>query len=307
MKIKKEIQIGVVFVIVLILSVWGFNFLKGRNILKTSNTYVAIYSNIKGLAEANPVLLNGYKVGQVSEINIIPGKDNKLKVEFRVEENVNIPLHSTALIQSDIMGTSSIKLLLSDHVEFHQGGDTLKSNVETGFSEKLKDEIFPLKQKTEELIASLNIFINDVFNETNKKNISESFQHINTTTESLSLLLKQEKETLANISNNLESVTQTIKENNLEIASTIKNMRSVSDSLKASRLKSAINSAESSLKEMESILSKINNKQGTLGELVNNDTLYKNLESVSKELDTLINDIYKNPKRYIQFSVFGSK
>ncbi len=307
MKIKKEIQIGVVFVIVLFLSIWGFNFLKGRNILKKSNTYVAIYSNIKGLAEANPVLLNGYKVGQVSKINIIPGKKNNLMVEFRIEEDIKIPLHSTALIQSDIMGTSSIKLLLNDQKKYHKEGDTLKSNVETGLSEKINDQIYPLKQKTEELITSLDVFINDVFNETNKKNISESFQHINTTTESLSLLLKQEKESLSNISNNLESTTQTIKENNLEIASTIKNMRSISDSLEASRLKSAINSAESSLKEMESILSKINNKQGTLGELVNNDTLYKNLENVSKELDTLIKDIHENPKRYIHFSVFGSK
>ncbi len=307
MKIKKEIQIGVVFVVVLILSIWGFNFLKGRNILKTSNSYVAIYPNIKGLAEANPVFLNGYKVGQVSEIKIIPDKNNDLLVEFKIEEDIKIPIHSTASIHSDIMGTSSIKLSLSDQKKIHKEGDTLKSYVETGLSEKLKEQISPLKQKTEELITSLDIFINDVFNEKNKKNISESFQHLNTTTESLSVLLKHEKESLANISNNLESITQTIKENNQEIAHTIKNMRSVSDSLEGSNLKSAINSAESSLKEMESILSKINNKQGTLGELVNNDTLYQNLENVSKELDVLIKDIHKNPKRYIQFSVFGSQ
>lgn len=312
--ISKEAKIGLFAAICLFAMFWGINFLKGKNIFSPNNTYYCVFTSIDGLKNTNDVLINGFKVGLVENIEFHDVRSGKFLVTLLIGKSYEIPRNTIAkLVSADIMGGKAIKLEVSPDTAYYQPGDTLPSSVEIGLIDQLGHQMIPVKEKAEKLMVeienSLKV-LTQVFNEANRENLSQamvnlnkSLYNVNQSTAALDTMLNSPKGSLRNIFINVESISSNLRKNNKELTNIIKNFSSVSDSLAKVNIVQTMSKVDASMKELNTILLKINSGEGTLGNLVNNDTLYRNLQNASRGLDLLINDMKNNPKRYVNFSV----
>jgi len=226
MKIQKEIRIGIIASLIIACFIWGYNFLKGKNILSSNDTYYAIYDNIDGLEE-----------------------------------------------------------------------DLVSS---------LSNELMPVKNKIENLVVSMDSVL-AIFDDERRENLKGSLDSINKITSELSVLLDSKNSKLAKILSNVESISNNLKNNNEQISNILANFSSISDSLEQANIKETILNANKILAEFSEISRKINDGKGTVGLLINNDSLYNNLNVLAADLDSLVVDLNENPKRYVHFSLFGKK
>jgi phospholipid/cholesterol/gamma-HCH transport system substrate-binding protein len=319
-KISKELKIGLVVTSAIGFFIWGINFLKGRDLFSHKYELYAIYPKIDGLIEANPLLVNGFKVGQINKISLI--KDNKgqygVLVKFLLTEDVQIPKHSIAkAVSSDLLGSKAVEIIYSNETEFVQSGDTLIAETEEGLKTTVSKQLQPLQQKIEGLLSSVDsvmTIVEVVLNDKTRENLSKSFESIKKAIESLEQtaykmddLVASEKAKISSILTKLNSLAGMLEQNTGKIDNIIGNFSTLSDSLAKSNLKSAIEEADKTLAELNKLVAQINSGQGTLGKLVKNDSLYNNLNKASDDLDKLMKDLRINPERYIHFSVFGRK
>ena len=316
-KISNEVKVGILVVLTLAVLVWGFQFLKGKNIFENRNTYYAVYSQVNGMSESSPVFINGLKVGLVSEIYFLPNDSlGRIIIKFMVDKSYRIPDSTVAEIYgAGIMESKAVRLNLSKIKDrFYKSGDTLISKIEGDLKSQVSAQMLPLKAKAEELMLSIDSVmsvVKTIFDENTRDNLSKTFASIRTTIQNLEhtsialdTLMQNEKWVLSRVFANLESITNNLKNNNEMITKIMSNLASVSDSLQQSNIKATILNANNVLLQANTIIGKINRGEGTLGMLINNDSLYKNLESASRNLDKLMVDLRENPKRYVRFSVF---
>ncbi len=315
MKYKKEIGIGFIFIFALALFIWGFNFLKGFNLFKEQRVVYAVYERVGGLNRANPVSINGLKVGQVSDIFFEPGFSGNIIVEISFESQIPIPRNSIALIfSSDLMGSKAINLQLGNDSIYINSGDTLNTRIEASLKEAVNQQIQPLKAKAEELILSIDsvvTVIKSIFNEKAKENLSNSlasiqqtFANLESASYNLDTLVSSQKTRLAQIMFNLESITNTLRENEGNIDNILTNFSTLSDSLAKADIPETFAKINSVVGEVAEIVEKINNGEGSIGMLVNDENLYKDLQKSAEQLHLLMEDIRLNPKRYVRFSLF---
>lgn len=319
MKLSKEFKIGIVVVFAIAAFIWGINFLKGSNLFSHKYELYAIYPKIDGLIPANPLLVNGFKIGQVNKIELIQKQgEYKVLVKFLLTEDVKIPKNTIArAVSSDLLGSKAVELIYSNSSEFVSNGDTLVSESEESLKSSVDKRIAPLQAKAENLISSIDsvmTVVNSVLNTKTRENLDKSFESIRKailsleqTAYKLDDLVGSEKARITSILTNLNNITSNLDKNGKKIDNIINNLSSMSDSLAKAELKSAVNNADKSLKELNVLLAGINQGQGTLGKLAKNDTLYYNLSKSSEDLDKLLKDLRYNPQRYIHFSVFGRK
>jgi phospholipid/cholesterol/gamma-HCH transport system substrate-binding protein len=314
-KIKREFKVGILVVVGLAFFYWGFNFLKGRNYLSNNRIFYAVYNQVNGLVDANWVMINGVKVGEVRDISFIDTKGRVL-VQFSIDSKIKIPRNSISRIyNSDVLGSKAIEIVLGDSSVLAKSGDTLRSQIQPSITEEVSYQMLPLKRKAESLMASLDsalAVIQYVFNESTRENLKHSFESIKNTisnlehtTYNIDTLMSTQRNRLSQIFYNIESITTNFKNNNAKLTNVISNFSSISDSLAKAKIVKTINKADNILKDFSDITSKINKGEGSLGLLINNDSLYNELNKSSKELNLLIEDMRLNPQRYVHFSVFG--
>ena len=314
-KITKELKIGVLVVAGLVFFYWGFNFLKGKNFLTSKRIFFAKYTQVNGLVEANNVEINGVKVGTVTEISFIDIKGSVL-VRFSVEGSIKIPRNSVAkLYNSDVLGSKAIEIKLGDSTVLANSGDTLKSSIQPSISEQVSYEFQPLKRKVEGVMASLDSVIDviqSIFNEKTRDNLKHSFESIKNSINSLEhisynidTLVSTQRNRLSIIFASTESILNNVKNNNSKITNIVNNFSNISDSIAKIKITKTINNVNEALKNFADISEKINKGQGSLGLLINNDSLYNELNNSSKELNLLLEDIRLNPRRYMHISIFG--
>ncbi|OFX20707.1 MAG: hypothetical protein A2041_01555 [Bacteroidetes bacterium GWA2_31_9b] len=307
MKLNKETKIGIVAVIAISLLIWGFNFLKGKNILFTSNYYYAVYSHIDGLEDASPVLLNGYKVGVVEQIKFHKYQRGNMVVRFSVEKDIKVPVNSIASIEpASLIAGKIINIKFSDSEKYCEKGDTLTGIVEIDMLTSLSNELIPIKDKAERLIESMDSVLS-IFDKDRREGLQKSLDNLKLITTDISGLVTEEKDKLAGIINNFESISNNLKNNNEKISNVLANFSNISDSLAQANIKTTVLNANKTLSELNQIAAKINNGEGTIGLLIHNDSLYVNLNSLAADLDKLVIDLNENPKRYVHFSLIGKK
>lgn len=315
MKASRIILIGLVIIIAITSLVLGLNYLKGQNYFQEENNYFIEYESIQELKVSNPVLVNGYKVGQIRDIQLLLHREKQILVEINIDNNIKLNDSTIAMIYSlDLMGSKGIDLIIGNGSNPKSPGDTLIAAIEEDLKDQVSAQMLPLKLKAEDLMVSIEDamkVVTDIFNTTNTKNIEGTLKHLNQTfktlehtSSELDSLLTNGRGKLEGIFANVESITKNLENNNEQIEFILKNLSMVSDSLAKSELLSTINNANRTLAQTDSIMQKINNGEGTIGQLINNDTLYNNLEDASKSLDRLLIDIRENPKRYIHYSLF---
>lgn len=312
---SKYIRLGILIIVSSVLLIWGLSYLKGNDIFKRNNEYHIIYDSVDGLTQSNEVILSGYKVGQVSNIQFLPDHSGRLAVSIIVDSSVKIPLKSVAqIISSDIMGSRSIRLVFSEFQEFHNDNDTLQGAVEADLKEQVSMQVLPLKNKAEELLSTLDSAITGlafVFDENAQRNFSESFEninrtvaHIERTTADLQELVSLEKSNIRSIIENLEGITSSINQNTPQLDNTLKNLSNLSDSLAQIQITPLMTNLTSISEHLNSVLAKLETNDNTMGNLLNDDQLYYSLDQLTDNLSQLMSDIRVNPERYLNFSAF---
>ena len=317
-KYSNEIKIGIIVTIALLLLIWGINYLKGVSLLKNERTFYAVYSNVGGLNKANPINVNGLGVGQVQNVEFMKNSNGKLLVTFLISNDIAIPRNSIAkIVSADLMGSKSIELKLGDATALAVDGDTLISDTQLSLSEEVNKQVAPIKVKAEALMSSLDSVMNvihAIFNEKARADLSSSIEKISLALSSLEhaslgidTIVSSEKGRLENIFSNIESISKNIKNNNDRISQALGNIADITDTLAKARLSETIKHINDAVTQVSTIVETINQGKGSLGLLVNNDSLYNNLNASSQDLDFLIKDMKENPNRYVHFSVFGNK
>lgn len=318
MKISKELKVGILVTVAIGLLIYGFNFLKGKNLFSAEREFYAVYQNINGLVEANSVNINGFKVGQVRKIEFMPGNSGNILVTLAItNEEIRIPAGSVARIESDLLGSASIQLLLGSGNIYAKSGDTLRSDIEEDLKKAVDRRIAPLQTKVEGLISSIDsvvVVVQAILNEDARTNLTASFEGIRNaigTLEKTSLrldtLIASEKQKLSGIFSKIESISGNIAANNDKITNVINNFSAISDSLAKVNFKQTLDNANTAIAQTSSIIEKINRGEGSMGMLVNNDSLYRKLDKSAADLDKLLIDLRVNPERYMHFSIFGRK
>jgi len=318
-KISKEFKIGLVVVCAIAAFVWGVSFLKGSNLFTEKYYLYAVYPKIDNLIPANPLLVKGYKIGQVNKISLIDrGGKKMVLVKFLLSEDISIPLNSTAkAVSADLLGTKAVEIVMGDSLVFAKNGDTLRAETEQGLKESFNAQIAPLQAKAENLIGSIDSVMSVVsllLNAKTRANIDQTFESVRKAILSLEQtaykfddMLASEKPKMSSILTNLNGITLNLHKSEQKINNALTNFSNLSDTLAKARLASAINNADNTLRELNSLMSRINQGQGTLGKLAKSDSLYNNLNRSAEDLDKLLKDLKDNPKRYVHFSIFGRK
>lgn len=312
MKINTNTKVGIFVVITLALTIWGINFLKGIDLFKKEQTFYIIYEKLEGLSVTNPVNLRGMKVGQVNEVYFTDNTFETVTIKISVDKSIKIPKGTVAKIQSsDFLGTKEIAIELGTSILNLSSGDTLIPMIETGIQEAIRLEMVPVKRKAISLMSSMDsvmAVMQSVFDENTKINFRKSissikttFQNLERSTESIDAIVSRDGN-LRNTLKNIEEISNNINQNNDKINNILSNISTISDSLAQSDLKTTLLELKSSITELSEISRKINNNEGTLGALVNDDSMHKNLNKLSNNLDSLI----KNPHIYHHL-IFGKK
>jgi phospholipid/cholesterol/gamma-HCH transport system substrate-binding protein len=315
MKILKETKIGGIFILGAVLLVWGYNYLKGRDLLSDNRTFYAVYQNVSGLAKANPVYINGMQVGQVTQMYFDPALNGNIIVGLTVNHEFPIPKNSTAeILSTDLMGTKAVNLNLGHSPELAVNGDTLKAKLAATLGEQVEQTIGPLKKRAEDLLGNIDeiiISLNTALSPKQVNSFKSSMSHLESTIKGADSLvinvdgfIASEKSRATAIMLNLESITGNFKNNNEKLNQIISNFHSLSDTLVKANIAGTLADVNKSMHDFSLIMDKINNGNGSIGQLVNDDSLYIGLEKSSRELNLLLEDIRLHPKKYVKLSLF---
>lgn len=315
MKFSREFKIGFIFVLATAVLIWGFSFLKNKNILYKERVMIAVYNHVNGLNPSNPVFINGVKVGQVGKVFFNPDMKGDIIVQIVLTDKFPIPSNSVARIFSvDLMGSKAVEILLGTGPGYAQNGDTLITEIETSLKDAVNQQILPLKLKAEDLLSSLDtmvvamqgIFSKDAREDLTAsiKSIRQTFSNLESTTHNLDTLVDTESSRLSSILYNIDMITRNLNNNSQEINRVLDNLATLSDTLASSNISGVISNLDQTIGDLSLIMARIEKGEGTLGLLINDDKLYKDLEKSALELNLLLEDIRLNPKRYVRVSVF---
>lgn len=319
MKLSKEVKVGIVTTIAIACFLYGFNFLKGRDFFNSQRKFYAIYTDIDGLVRANPLLVNGFQIGMVGNIELYPDTTGRIVVTLVVtNDDIQIPKGTVAeVMSSGLLGSKIVQLYLGKGTQYAEDGDTLHSAQEDNFKQAVNKTIEPLQKKATNLISSIDsvmTVVQEVLNADTRKNLIKSFESIKQALSSLEItsyrldtMVVSERSKISSILTKVNVLATTLANNSTNLNNIIGNFSNISDSLAKANITSTINNADAALSQAASIFTKINRGEGTMGMLINNDSLYRKLDASAADLDKLLEDLRLNPHRYVQISVFGRK
>ena len=316
MKISNETKIGALTSIAIVLLILGFNFLKGNSFGGKTIHYYAVFNNIQGLANSNPVVINGKQVGTIASTN--GGRDmRRIIVTMNISQPLDIPDNSLAVINPSLLSTTALEIKLGSTSTFYKDGDTIATGASSGMFDEAFTKVDPVLSQVKITLGSLDSLLsafNSVFNESTKDNIRTTMGNLNKITASLAVsavsiqtMLNAESGSVAKTMDNVNTITGTLAKNKDKMEETITNLDKTTENFSKLDLQKTLTTVDSTLSELKEAVTKINSEDGSLGKLINNTSLYNNLNATSNKINLLLDDIRVHPKRYISISVFGKK
>lgn len=307
MKISNETKVGALVAIAIALLIIGFNLLKGNSLLSSSKTIYAVYNNVNGLEVANPVKVNGLKVGSVSGLNVMDQNVGAILATLSITADINIPQNSVASIESvSLIGGKSIVLNFGNANVYLQDGDTIQTMLGSSLTSSLIDNLKPLSGKVQSTLTSLDTLLADLHstldNDT-RKNLRSSIAAFNVTMHNFS----STSANLDQLVQKLNVFTKNLNEQRDTINNILSNTQKITATLAHTDIEGTINELQKTVNDLDNVINKINSGQGSLGQLIHDQSLYNNLQSATYNLNLLMEDLRLNPQRYVHFSLFGRK
>lgn len=294
---KKEVKIGIYAVVILLCAWAGIRFLSGLDVFGRTRNYTAHYEQVNGLQDAAAVVINGVKVGQVTGVALDVEKGG-VDVTLSVNKAYNIPTDSKAMMFSaGLMGGKSIEIKMGEAKEYLKSGDAIETGVTLDMFDTLANELGDIKERVATLLDNLNQTIEGV-----DSLIDDNSKNLTKTVASLNAVMADLKK--SNIIGNIDGFCATLNQNGEKLEGIITDINSLTKALNeqqsGEKLAQAIN-------EVNALLAKVNSGSGSIGNLVSDEKLYKELAQASQNLSLLLADLKENPKRYINVTVFGKK
>ncbi len=304
---KKEVRIGI-FAIAMICCAWaGAKFFSGIDIFSRNVEYKAMYEQIGGIQSASAIMIRGVKVGTITDIEFDPSVDKNVYLQLTIQRKYQIPVDSKAKITSNgLMGGKVIDITLGDSKEYLEAGDYIQTIEELDLFATAGSEFENLKGKLDVLSNELNRTLQNVNTllESNNENMNGMLSNLNGMTANLNSLLSSKKSDLGRMIGGLADFSQTLGENSSRMDSIMLNLTAISSQLSDANVGETLGST---ITKLNQTLESLNSTEGSLGKMMNDEQLYDNLASASTSLDSLLMDFKENPKRYVHFSLFGSK
>jgi phospholipid/cholesterol/gamma-HCH transport system substrate-binding protein len=312
MAFSKEARIGLLVIIALLAFFAGFYFLKGSNLFSGENKYVAYFDDIQGLQLSSAVQVKGLTVGRVADIKLNGG--GKVQVVIAVKKKIQVTKGSLLhLASADLLGTKVLKLDISPSTEIIQAGDTIQAAIDNGFVDNLSGQISPLIADIRHVVATLDTVlggVNNILNKDTRDKLSSSVASLDVTMKNfaqLSQKLNAESGQLASVIRNANSITDNLAKSNQQVTNILKNADGISKQLADAPLAETVKDLQTTIAQLQGVVNKINNNEGSLGMMVNDKQLYNNLTEALKTLNVLMADINAHPSRYINVTIFGKK
>ena len=293
---KKEVIIGLCAILAIVVLVFGIDFLKGINLFKPANYYYVSYTDVSGLSVSAPVTINGFKVGQVREIEYEYDNPGHILVQLSLNKDLRIPRGTEAIIRNDLLGTATIHLEMPEHNEMHEVGEHIIGVTEKSMLSSVGEKVMPSIDNILPRIDSLLISLNRI---AGSEALMASINRLDGITSNL-------ESTMRSISASMGTLPSTM--NNVNAASAYidsltNNLASLSTELKQLPIKSMVDNLNATTTDLRQLSADLNSNNGTLGMLLHDPALYENLNSAIESIDSLINDIKANPKRYISIKL----
>lgn len=304
MKVTKEVKTAILVLSSILVFIWGYSFLKGRDLFNSYKTYYVVYKDVEGLSPSAPVTLNGLVVGKVNGIEFTD-QVGRLRIEMQVK--TDFPISSTSyatLYEPGLLGGKQIAIIpdLNNRTPATDG-QYLKSGLKPGMLSVVGEKLSPLQTKVEATVVTADSLlhnINNVFDRRTQENLkisiaelSQTMQEFNKAAHSLSGMVQGNRTKIDGTISNLNETTS--------------NLAKITDSINSANLAQTVRKLESTLANVDNIMNDVQSGKGTLGKMLKDEAVYNNLEGASNELKELLADIKNNPKRYVHFSVFGGK
>lgn len=310
-KISNEVKVGVTALVTILVFIWLYNFLKGKDLFSSTASYYVVYDQINGLTETNPVEINGYKAGVVQSINFINDKSGRLLIKLSVNKSFTLPENTIAEITTaTLIAGMKIRLIFGKGPGVYSSGDTIPGRIAESILTKFQSDLDPIKDKLIGMISNLDSVlssINSIMTPEFTKNVRGSIANLNNTTKSISEILGAKEAELKSVLSDLAKFSKMLSDNSGNLSNTLGNLKTISDTLAAADLYSTVNKLKSTLEKTAVLMENLNKGKGTAGQLFTNDSLYINLTNSIGSLDLLLKDLKANPKRYVHFSLFGKK
>lgn len=293
-KVSKEFKIGIAFLLAIFLLYYGISFLKGVNIFKSSDKYMVVFDDVSGLSISSPVTVNGLQVGLVNSMEMDPNNPKRVIAYISLNKNVKIPRESNVVMDVSMLGSSTLILEPGAYENgFLTTNDTIIGSRKKGLMDTAGDmapQIGDLLPKIDSILIGLQMLVNNPALTSTMSNLDQSMGNINAITSDLAKSTKQLNATVTSLNKDVPTITG--------------NLVSATNQFKTMDLNSTYRSIDSTMKNIESLSSKMNRKDNTFGLLFNDRQLYDSINSTMNNASILLKDVKENPSRYINVKVF---
>ncbi|MGC6402714.1 MAG: MlaD family protein [Flavobacteriaceae bacterium] len=304
MKLSREIKTALLVIFGLGFFYFGFNFLKGSSVFSKQKLIYSVYDEVEGLSIGADVNINGLSIGKITKIDFLPGS-TQILVSMRVRGDLAFSSASEAILyETGLIGGKAIMIQpIFENGKSIKTGDTLPSGVQPGFTELVNQQIAPLQQKLTSTLTSVDELFDGVSNVLN----NQTQENLKTTLSELTRTVENANNITRKLNRLLDSNAMALDTTFKHLASTSANLSQISDSLVEVDFKAILAQYNKIATNLNQVLDQVNTSQGTAGKLINDPALYTQLNATLEELESLLNDLKNNPKRYVHFSLFGKK
>jgi len=305
---SKSIKVAAFCILAILIFYFGTNFLKGVDAFKKREYYYSVYENSGGLYSGAIVYLQGYPIGKVTKVKLINHNPVQILAEYLLNENMKLPIDSRFDVTSrDMLGGIIVRLDMGKELRYAKPGDTLAC----GLIPQLTDGIEAMKDQIINILASVDtiaVSLKDVLsNQYGAIKLAQTLANIESITASLDLIIAENKNNIGTIVTQITTFSNTLSEISPELKTVVTHFDQIADSIAKTNVAAVIVNANNTILQVEEIMRKVNTGEGDVAKLLNEDDIYKKLGNTLQSLDELVIDIRKNPKKYINVTVFGKK
>lgn len=296
MTISKEAKVGAFAVAAIAIMYLGFNYLKGKDFLSGTNKYYVMYEDVAGLTKSNPVTINGFNVGRVSNIKLLQDKHNRILVELDIDDEIILGDTALAKLNSDLLGGVSIVIFPGSLAHPLEPGDTLNAKIDPDLTELFKESAQPISDNLQITLRKLNILLDDLSG--SGEELKKSLESFTKLSNNINARIYENKASLKTTLSEFEKLSKSLNKSVTSLKPTLDNFNVLSDSLSNLELNKTLQKVDYLLEEVTKLTVMMQNDSSTMGKLMTDDELYNSMHKTMLDLDSLLVHINENPKHF---------